>query len=348
MASRPHDERVSDIGEFSLIARIREWLGTAGPPVVLGPGDDCAILAPTPGAELLLTTDEQAEAVHFHRDWLAPEDLGFRALSSAASDVAAMGGRPLGAVVALGLPPDARVAEVRSFCAGLRAAAADLGCPVAGGNLSGALGGWRVVTTVAGEAAAGAAWRRSGARPGDALWLTGFPGRAHAGWRAVAEGLRPSAAGVAEALAAFRRPVARFAAVRALSGAPIHAALDLSDALSRCALLLAEASGAAVALDTHGLLSDPAAAAVARALGEDPLEYALHGGESYELLLAAPPGALDHAAGALASSGLPLRAVGEVRREGPSVLRTPTGTQPLEPRDFAHFTGGMDSEGVGE
>ncbi len=331
------DERVGDLGEFPLIARIREWLGVPGPPVVLGPGDDCAILAPTPGAELLLTTDEQAEAVHFHRDWLAPEDLGFRALSSAASDVAAMGGRPLGAVVALGLPPDARVAEVRSFCAGLRAAAADLGCPVVGGNLSGALGGWRVVTSVAGETAAGTAWRRSGARPGDALWLTGFPGRAHAGWRAIVEGLPPSSAGVSEALAAFRRPVARFAAVRALAGSPVHAALDLSDALSRCALLLAESSGVSVALDAQGLLADPAVAAVARALGEEPLDHALHGGESYELLLAAPPGALDRAAASLVASGLPLRPVGEVRREGPSVLRTLTGTRPLEPRDFAHF-----------
>lgn len=319
-------ERVGDVGEFPLLDRFPGWFEPmAAPAVTVGSGDDCAVLRASllPNApEVSFTTDTQIEGVHFHRDWLTPAQVGWRALMAAASDVAAMGGHPLGAVVALALPASAPVADVRGFGEGLRAAGDAIGCPIVGGNLARAPGGWNVTTSVVGTKGAG--WLRSGVRAGDTLYVTGFPGRAHAGLRVLQSGL-PSAAYDA-ARKAFRKPLARFAAVDPLVGAGgVTAAIDCSDSLARSLERLAAASGVGLRIEARALPSNPVAEAVAKALGEEPLEYALHGGESFELLVSgsAALGEVD--------CGISLTRIGTAVPGSELTLVTRAGDQPLRP-----------------
>jgi thiamine-monophosphate kinase len=319
-------ERVGDAGEFGLLDRFPEWFAPMpAPAVTLGSGDDCALLRASllPDApEVSFTTDHQIEGVHFHRDWLTPFETGWRALSAAASDVAAMGGHPLGAVVALALPADTPVDDLRSFGEGLRACGEAIGCPIVGGNLARAPGGWHITTSVVGSKGAG--WVRSGVTPGDSLYVTGFPGRAHAGLRVLQSGLASAAYDAARK--AFRRPLARFAAVDALAAAgSVTAAIDCSDSLARSLERLATASGVALRVEARALPSNPVAEAVARALGEDPAAYALHGGESFELLLAAT-GSLDEV-----ECGVPLTRIGSAGPGAGLTLVTRDGAHPLAP-----------------
>ena len=323
---------MADAGEFPLTDGFPAWLaGVPAPAVAVGSGADCAVLraALAPAApEVLLTTDAQIEGYHFRRDWCTWADVGWRALAAATSDVAAMGGRCLGAVVALAVPPATPVADLREFAEGLRACGMLAGCPVVGGNLKFVPGGWSVTTSVLGTP--GGRWLRAGARAGDAVWVSGRPGRAHAGLRALTEGLLPTGPGVPEAWAAFRRPKPRFAVVDAIGAATVHAAIDLSDSLVRSAERIGHASGLAIALDPARLPIDRATTAIAAALGEDALDYVLHGGESVELCCTAPPSALDGVAVALAGTGIEWTAVGEVVAGPAGQVTDPSGA-PLHP-----------------
>lgn len=330
-------ERVGDVGEFPLLDRFPGWFAPmAAPAVTVGPGDDCAVLRASllPDApEVSFTIDTQIEGVHFHRDWLTPAEIGWRALTAAASDVAAMGAHALGAVVALAIPATTPVADVQAFGEGLRAAGDAMGCPIVGGNLARAPGGWHVTTSVLGTKGAG--WFRSGVRPGDTLYVTGFPGRAHAGLRVLQSGV-PSAAYDA-ARRAFRRPRARFAAVDPLTATGgVHAAIDCSDSLARSLERLAAASGVGMRIEAQAVPSNAVAEAVAEALGEDPLDYALHGGESFELLIAAAADLRD------VDCGVRLTRIGTAVPGTGLTLVTRAGAQPLDPAGpgrHDHFAG---------
>ncbi|MEE8291961.1 MAG: thiamine-phosphate kinase, partial [Candidatus Tectomicrobia bacterium] len=129
--------QVGELGEFALIARLQRSLqGPLGPRVVQGIGDDCAVVRAAPGTELLLTVDTQEESVHFRREWSTPQDIGWRCLAVNVSDIAAMAGMPLGALVALSLPQALDVAFVDALYEGMRALAHDYDCPIIGGNIS--------------------------------------------------------------------------------------------------------------------------------------------------------------------------------------------------------------------
>src|SRR5262245_38327068 len=122
---------VGELGEFALIARLQHrLLGQTSPQVIRGVGDDCAVLRPAAGMDLLLTTDTQEEGVHFRRDWSSPEDIGWRCLAVNVSDIAAMGGSPLGAVVALSVPATLEVAFIEALYDGLQELATAYDCPI--------------------------------------------------------------------------------------------------------------------------------------------------------------------------------------------------------------------------
>jgi len=289
--------------EFARIALIQEILGAArgdaghAGRVLVGIGDDAAVLAG--GADpLVWTVDCAVEGVHFRRDLMSLEDIGYRATMAAASDLAAMGATPVGLLASLVLPPSVRDADLRALVAGQRAACDAIGAAIIGGNL--ARGGEISVTTTA-LGSAPAPLCRDGARDGDELALAGPVGLAATGLRLLEarprrRGRAGEAGGAARAQAqtralalaieAFRRPLARIdAGVRARGVA--RAAIDISDGLAADLGHLARASGVCALLEADALLGAELIEAAALA-GADPLELALHGGEDYALLVAGP------------------------------------------------------------
>ncbi len=300
------------MGEFELLALLRERLPAAGPQVHLGSGDDAAVTVP--GGAVATSVDALVEGVHFRRETSSPRQIGRKAISTALSDLAAMGAATGEAYVWLGAPEEMDEAELLEVGEGLAAVAEETGTTVAGGDLTRAPV-LSLAVTVTGHAPKPDDFvTRGGARPGDALVVTGELGGAAAGLvlieRASAEGLDLQAAD------ALRRrqldPTPRLAAGQALAAAGATAMIDVSDGLAGDAGHIAAASEALLVIDADALPIAPGVAAVAAASGLDPLELAASGGEDYELLAALPPGAVASAREALAALGVLLTAVGRV------------------------------------
>jgi thiamine-monophosphate kinase len=312
--------RLRDLGEFGLVARIeraaaRSMRRSAG--VVLGIGDDAAILRARADEDLVLTTDALVEGVHFRFATQSPRAIGRRALVANLSDLAAMGARPLGCLLALAAPPSLPVGTIDRILAGLLDEAARHGCPLVGGNVVRARQ-TSLTITAAGALARGRALRRRGARPGDRILVTGSLGGAAL---EVARALRGAGR-------VRRVPVPRIAAGRALARLPgVGGCIDVSDGLEVDLARLLAPSGLAAELDSARIPRPAGFAAACRRLGLDPERLALGGGEDYELLFTLRPGALatDRVARRL---GVPVAEIGRVvRRRGP----------PGPARGFRHF-----------
>jgi thiamine-monophosphate kinase len=325
-ASEP-PERVSlgQLGERGLIRRIRERGLAAGgsPGVEVGIGDDVAVLAVPPGHKLLATTDLVIEDVHFRRASAGPADIGWKAMAVNLSDIAAKGGIPRWALVALAVPADTPVEEVDALYAGMEEAASPHGVTVVGGDTSASPDGWMVNITLLGVHP-GAPRLRSHARAGDAVAITGSLGASAAGLHALETGLdRARASGVApgrlaEIVRAHLRPRARVAEGRWLGqAAGVHAMMDCSDGLAVDVGHICRESGVGARVRLERVPVDPAALDAARALGQDVRDWAVGGGEDYELLLTCDPGAVDRlTAGLSDATGTTLTVIGRV--EGPA------------------------------
>jgi len=287
-------DALRDRGEDALLDEIRR-LVPPGRGVLVGPGDDTAVLAPA-RVPLLLTTDALVEGVHFRRGWLTPRALGRRAFAVNASDIAAMGGRPRAALLAIAAPPALPVADLRGMVRGVRAAADAVGAALVGGNLAAAR---ELSLTVAllGDAPVPPVGR-GGGRAGDQLFVTGDLGGAALGLRLLA---RPrSMRGARGAVRRWQQPTARLCAGQELARRRIAAAMiDLSDGLLIDASRLCRASGVGAVLRADRLPLAPALRALAPRAAR---ALALAGGEDYELLFAVRPahlGALERARAAL-------------------------------------------------
>lgn len=349
-ASEP-PERVSlgRLGERGLIRRIRsrEAARTPGAGVEVGIGDDTAVLTVPPAHRLLATTDLLIEGVHFRRVSAGPADIGWKALAVNLSDIAAMGGIPRWALVALAVPAETQVESVDAFYVGLDEAAAPHGVTVVGGDTSASPGGWVVNVTLLGVHP-GAPRLRSQARVGDVVAVTGSLGASAAGLHALETGLdRARDAGLtsrqlAEITGAHLRPRARVAEGRWLGQASgVHAMMDCSDGLATDLAHVCRESdvGARIALDRIPVV--PAVEQAGRALGRDSREWAVCGGEDYELLLTADPGAIDHlVAGLREATGSSLTVIGRIEGPAGEVVFVDTNDRPVAMRaGFEHFHG---------
>jgi thiamine-monophosphate kinase len=308
--------------ERERIAMLARVLAGRVPGVTVGIGDDAAVL--DGGGTLVWTIDEQVEGVHFRRDLVTFRELGFRSLMAAASDVAAMGGRPWCALCAMAVPADVDDAQLEAIATGQHEAAEELHAGVVGGNLSRGPA-LSLSTTVLGRCQR--AIQRKGAHVGEGIWLAGPVGLAAAGLRALGSGEvgKLDDPRLQAAIAAWRTPRALVEAGRAM-GLLATSAIDVSDGLARDVGHLAEASGLCGVLD-EASLTDPELLAAADALGLSAIELALHGGEDYALV---------------ATSAAPLpgfRRIGKMREGTGLVLRAASGERPLEPRGFDHFAG---------
>jgi thiamine-monophosphate kinase len=312
------------LGEFELIERLARVLPLEGEGVILGLGDDAAVVAPPRGEELVLTVDEVVEHVHFDRRF-TPGDVGWKALAVNLSDLAAMGARPLWALVALAFPRDEPAARILGVARGIAACARRHGLAVLGGNVSRAPALSLSITAV-GAVRPGRHLTRSGARPGDLLLGSGTFGDA-------ALGILP---GAAPALARRqRRPAPRLALGRAMASIAT-AAIDVSDGLAQDLGHLAEASRVGAVVETWRIPTSPAYRRRVAGLA-DPLAAALSGGEDYELLLAVPPRRLGRAMSAARRVGVPLAVMGRFERGRGVRLLGPDGRLRPVPSGHDHL-----------
>lgn len=304
------------VGELDLIARLRSL---AAHPAARDYRDDAAVLTPALGRDLVLTHDMLAEGIHF-LPGDPPQDIAHKLFAVNLSDLAAMGARPVGALLGLGLPPGKDEAWLGAFIEGLAAASAAFDCPLLGGDTIGGLDRLTLGLTALGDVPPGAALSRAGGRAGDRLWVSGNIGDAGLGLRVARGELAPDD----RLLAAYRRPAPRLALGQALRGVAT-AAMDISDGLLLDARRLADASDCGAEIHLARLPISRAA----EALNADPLALAASG-DDYELLFAAPP----HADEAIAALGrrlkLRLTAVGMLKADRGLAVLAPDGT-PLTP-----------------
>lgn len=332
--------RLGEIGEEGLIKRWAQGLRPlAG--VVRGVGDDAAVLRAPEGELLLLTTDMLMEGVHFTPASISYRDLGYKAMAANVSDIAAMGGKPYWAVVSLGLPPGAAVEDLDDFYAGLGEAAEAFRVSVVGGDTVRSPRDLVVNVALVGGAPPDRILYRSGARPGDAVFVTGHIGASAAGLFLLQHPV-PACPEEAKAalIRAHRRPVPRVSAGAALAaGGGVTALADLSDGLATDLARICAASGTGALVRAPDLPVSPEARLLARLTESDPLEWALYGGEDYELAGTARPEALPRLRETLAAIGVPLTVVGEVLpREKGMILQDDTGRErPLSPGGYQHF-----------
>lgn len=368
------EETLATVGEraavAAILARIAKArpIGPGGEPLLVGPGDDAAALVLPAGEAAVLTTDTLVENAHFERIWTSPEDLGYKLIQSAASDVGAMGARPRAALIAVSAPRTLGKRELLALVDGILAAAREHEIVLAGGDTTEAP--LLVLTaSVLGAAPPSELRTRSGARPGDRLLVTGELGDAAAGLHALRElhageiapagtWLRPesalqgletrlasrgfasqAAAALAPAVRRLLRPSPPIAAgpIAARTGAT--ALIDISDGLASEIALIAEASGVGVMVEAATIPVAPGARAWGAHVGRDPLDFALQGGEDYELLIAVPPERWDSLAAAIGAGGVKVTPIGEVVPRAQGVhLRDPSGhSRPLAAGGYEHF-----------
>jgi thiamine-monophosphate kinase len=313
-----------DIPEDELLAAIRKVVSGAGPEVVVGPGDDAAVVAPGSG-ELVLTTDALVEDVHFRRDLTTPRDLGYKAIAVNVSDIAAMAASPRFALCALTLTDEVDPAWVVELAGGMRECCDEFALSLVGGNLSRGEE-VTVAVTVTGEVAAGRAVRRDGARPGDRIVVTGSLGASAAG-RRLSEA-RTWSADERDALGRFARPIPRVGEAGVLAARGATAMIDVSDGLARDLWRVCEAGGVGARIDLEQVPVHPAAT----------LDEALGGGEDYELIAALPPDVVDPAGEEVrASFGVPLTAIGAIIEEGLLAVDADGAEHPLVIEGWDHF-----------
>lgn len=324
---------VGERGEHALIEWLRRHLPAPGPDVVVGIGDDAAVLRAPRNAFLVQTTDALVDGVHVSSRLMTPEAIGRRAVAVNLSDLAAMAARPDWVLLSLVLPDDFPVAAFESLVTGVADAARAAGAAIVGGNITRTSGPLVVDVTVTGHVRPRRLLRRDTARAGDELWLTGSIGGAAAGLAMLEAG--DVGDGVCVARYTSPRPRLREAWAMARDGAA-RAAIDLSDGLADAVRQLAAASGTGARLEASALPLEPGAVTWQQARGRDPLYEALHASDDYELLFAVSPKSGGRLRAARATFATPLTRVGVLTAQAALVLHRDGLDTPL-PTGFEHF-----------
>lgn len=275
--SRPDGATLADLGEFGVIDRVVGG-ATMGEPVMIGPGDDAAVLAVPTGA-VACSTDALVEGVHFRKDWSTAAEVGRKAIAVNVADIEAMGATPIGVTVALSAPAETPVAWLDAFAEGVRTECATAGVHLVGGDTtSGPV--ISIAVTALGDLVGREPVTRAGARPGQVVALTGRLGWAAAGLRTLSRGFRSPRAVVDMQ----RCPQVPYGAGRVAAEAGASSMIDISDGLLADLGHVARASGVSFDIDTSALEIAEPLQAVAAATGGDPLAFVLTGGEDHALV----------------------------------------------------------------
>jgi thiamine-monophosphate kinase len=324
--------------EFELIDAIRARFGDRGGRVVVGAGDDAAVIRCD--GLTVTSVDAFVEGVHFRLATTSMRDLGHKCLAGAASDVAAMGARPGEVYFVLGLPGHLAPDEVIDFADGAEALAAELGFVICGGDLSRSHELVIAVTATGHADDAGQLVGRDGARPGDRVGVTGALGGAGAGLLLLERKLGGLDAQTGEALIARHlRPMPRIETGQALARAGVRAMIDVSDGIASDCARIAERSGVLIEVLLDELPVEDGVEAVAGQVGLAPAELAATAGEDYELLFAAADDAARRVEAAADRTGTTVTWIGRVR-EGSGVRLVGAGGTEFSLRGWDHLAPG--------
>lgn len=346
-------KKISEIGEFDLIDRIKINAGrvSKNSQVLLGIGDDAALFKLSPGRICAATTDTMVEGVHFDLRYSSFFDLGYKAMASNLSDIAAMGGNPLLALVSLSLPGKTGIRDMDQLYSGMKALAKKHQVNIAGGDIvkSRELS---ITLILLGECDPKNAGLRSGARPGDAILVTGDLGGSQAGLELLKSTLRqgvrhaqPGSSGQeckmqnAKLVEKHLRPEPRVAEAKILASRfKLHGMIDISDGLVSELHHLSKASQTGMLIDQGALPVAEPAIAIGRKLGRDPLNYCLYGGEEYELLFTLPPKEALRARQQIQKLGTACTIIGQVVKGSQVRIILQNGkTEKLINRGYTHF-----------
>ncbi|MBI5804897.1 thiamine-phosphate kinase [candidate division TA06 bacterium] len=338
-------KKISDIGEFGLIERIKKTTGkiSKNSRVLLGIGDDAALFKLTPGKICAATTDTMVEGIHFDLRYASFFDLGYKAMASNLSDISAMGGNPSLALVTLTLPSKTSVKQIDQLYAGMQALAKKHGVVVAGGDIvkSRELS---VTLTLLGECDPKNTGLRSGARSGDAVLVTGDLGGSQAGFELLNAKCRIQPFDVAQGknlklVRKHLRPEPRVAEAKLLvSRFKLHGMIDISDGLASELHHLSKASKTGIIMDQGALPVAEQAIIIGKMLGRDPLRYCLYGGEEYELLFTLPPREAIKAKAQIQKLGTACTIIGRVVKGGQvSIIAQNGKREKLTNQGYTHF-----------
>lgn len=350
---------MAELDEFGLIRFLTEG-GLASLPrteaskssVVLGIGDDAAVVRNRPGFQTVLSCDTMIDQVHFRRETMTYGDIGYKALASNISDMAAMGASPLHALIALSAPPSLPVEKLKELYEGIYTCANRYGVTVIGGDTTSSPGPLVVTITITGEVEENRALLRSAARAGDAVFVTGYPGRSAAGLHYLLDrggsayelkqqlGQRSHIVGL---IKEHQRPEPQPSAGRILLESGLcHALNDVSDGLGNEAWEIAEASGCVITLDEQALPIHEDLTAFAAETNKSALNWLLYGGEDYVLLGTAPCDAMPRLRQMFASyegGAIPFFVIGHASEGPPGVKLSCKDRRMLriEKKGYNHF-----------
>ncbi len=315
--------RISELGEFGLISLVQEWTREPGHlaegpvsavcrPAVDNGDDAAAVTFVRDQVTELYTTDTMVEGVHFTAETTPWRDLGWKAIASNVSDVAAMGGTPAFALVTLGLPSDTLVDDIRELYVGMTEVCREFGARVIGGDMVRSPVGF--ITVALTGIAAGKPMVRTAAKPGHLVGVTGSLGGSAGGLRMMLDASGTPGSDADQLAISHRRPRPHVAEGQTLVANGVSSAMDVSDGLADDLAKLCAASGVAAVLRADKVPAEPALKSV---FADDWLDLALYGGEDYVLLFTAPPEVMNAVIDRLPDSAA---IIGEITDDGPGTV----------------------------
>lgn len=333
--------KVGSIGEFALIDRIRAQVPNKGNSILVGIGDDSAVVRPMAGHMTVAATDMLVEGVHFDLSWHDATSLGRKSLNVNISDILVMGGVPRHALLSLAIPPEFSVESLDALIAGFREVCIEHGISLIGGDTSASPHDLLISVTVLGEVLESMVVRRSGASPGDTVFVTGTLGNSAAGLRLL-RSKRWSADNSDHLYLAARHlnPRPRREAVGMLAENGLASSMiDISDGLSSELHHLARASAVGINISETSLPHSPALHRYAAASGESLLDLLLHGGEEYEACFTVRAEKLEIVQHLISSGELDATAIGTAHKGSGVTIEYEDGRKvALEPQGYEHFS----------
>jgi thiamine-monophosphate kinase len=338
-------ETLSDIGEFGLIDRIQDLLqkeGLSPPDISIGIGDDTAAFRARAGYELLVTCDAMVEGRHYLPEHISPLDLGRRAMALNISDIGAMGGRPLYALVSLGLKAETPVTDVEDMYRGFIAELNPLEASIIGGNVTKSEHAAFLDITLIGEVEQSRMLRRSTATPGEAILVTGYPGQSAAGLYLLLNAQPAEDLSEHPLVRIFNTPSHRAREGRAIAQSGYASAMiDTSDGFLGDLGHICKESGVGARLIQEKLPISDLLREAATQMGRDPFDLALGESDDYELVITCPVGKVDEIRAAVAAvSEVPVTEVGRITEANHGImLIQPDGTErAVTPAGWDHFS----------
>jgi thiamine-monophosphate kinase len=328
-----HPKTLADVGELEFIRHIRDMMPAEGGDIIRSAGDDCLVVR-SPGEGLLLfTVDTFVDGIHFTPDYFSFEQIGMRCMAASVSDIAAMSGTPLYSLLSLSMPPETLYDDSLGLFSGLAQKGCSYGCPIAGGETTATPGPLTITITVIGKVEENRVILRSGAQPGDSIFVTGYSGDAMAGLLAFEN----RAKGFDTLKKKFISPEARIDLSRALSEKfKINSMIDLSDGIASDLGHICEESSCGAQINAELIPLSPDMKQLTSGYGKDPVHFALSSGEDYELLFTSSDPEISDKDDIL---GCPITRIGTITgKKGELILQNEQGMkEKILMKGYEHF-----------